>query len=148
MEFLSQLEPWHWFVASIVLVIVEIVATTGFFIGIALAALLLSGLLTVMPDLSWPWQLILFGGLSVALTVAYQVYFKNFNNATDNPLLNDRAAQQIGKQFVLDQDIEEQGAQMLGDTRWTLRSQRTLVAGTKVKVVATEGMDLVIEAVV
>jgi hypothetical protein len=31
----------------------------------------------------------------VVLTLAYRKYFRNVNEATDNPLLNDRAAQPL-----------------------------------------------------
>jgi membrane protein implicated in regulation of membrane protease activity len=145
MELLDQLQSWHWFVLAAALLILEIVATTGFFIGIALAALVVAGVLLVVPELAWEWQLLWFGLLSVALTVGYKVFFSGLNDATDNPLLNDRAAQLIGKSFVLGADLDKEGAQMLGDTRWTVRSNATLNKGTKVHVTATEGMVLIVE---
>jgi membrane protein implicated in regulation of membrane protease activity len=145
MELFAQLQPWHWFVLAMVLGMLEIVATSGFFIGIALAALAMAGVLWVSPDLGWEWQLLWFGLLSVLLTVAYMVLFRRVNDATENPLLNNRAAQKIGESFVLTADLDTSGAEMLGDTRWTIRYSGMLKKGTKVRVTASEEMALFVE---
>ena len=145
MEFITEVAPWQWFVLAIVLFAIEIFATTGFFIGIALAALVLSILGLVAPGLGWEWQLLVFGGLSVALTVAYKKYFKGFNEETDSPLLNDRAAQMVGDSLVLDEEVRGAGAVMIHDTRWQVECDGILAAGSRVKVVGSRGMTLLIE---
>ncbi|MEZ5503374.1 MAG: NfeD family protein [Halioglobus sp.] len=146
MELFDQLHAWHWFVLAVVLFALELMAATGFLIGIGLAALVLAVVVLVLPDVSWDWQLLGFGLLSVALTVGYKVFFRQVNDATDNPLLNDRAAQLIGRTFVLDADLDATGAEMIGDTRWSLRCAGRINRGTRVRIVNTEGMVLVVEA--
>ena len=113
---------------------------------IAFAALALAGLLWLVPALSWDWQLLVFGVLSVVMTIAYRSYFKPGKDAPDTPVLNDRAAQMLGKLFVLGVDLDRAGADMIGDTRWTLRSAERIGKGTRVRVVGVEGMVLVVEA--
>lgn len=146
MEILEQLQSWHWFVAGIILVMLDIFLLGGFLLGMALAAVAVALLLQLSPEMGWDWQLIYFGALSLIFTVAYLKFFRKVNEATDNPLLNDRAAQLIGRTFVLGEDLDGSGAHMLGDTRWTLQCRGTISGGTKVKVVGSEGMSLVVEA--
>jgi membrane protein implicated in regulation of membrane protease activity len=144
-ELFDQLHAWHWFVLAVILIVLELTTTTGFLLGIAFAALALAGILLVVPDLSWDWQFLSFGVLSVVLTLGYRVYFRPDNDASDNPLLNDRVAQLMGKSFVLGVDLDRSGADMLGDTRWALRSAGLIKQGTRVRVVAVEGMVLTVE---
>jgi membrane protein implicated in regulation of membrane protease activity len=144
-ELFDQLHAWHWFVLAVILIVLELTTTTGFLLGIAFAALALAGILWVVPDLSWDWQFLSFGVLSVVLTLGYRFYFRPDNDASDNPLLNDRAAQMVGKSFVLGVDLDRSGADMLGDTRWALSSAGRIKQGARVRVVAVEGMVLTVE---
>ncbi|CAA0122726.1 Inner membrane protein YbbJ [Halioglobus japonicus] len=145
MELFNQIQGWHWFVLAVVLIVLELTTTTGFLLGIAFAALALSGILWVVPELSWDWQFLSFGVLSVVLTLCYRMYFRPDNDASDNPLLNDRAAQMLGKSFVLGAELDRSGADMIGDTRWALRSAGKIERGARVRVVAVEGMVLSVE---
>ena len=145
MELFDQLHAWHWFVLAVILIVLELTTTTGFLLGIAFAALALAGILVVVPDLSWDWQFLLFGVLSVVLTLGYRTYFRPDNDASDNPLLNNRAAQMVGKSFVLGVDLDRSGADMIGDTRWALRSAALIKQGARVRVVAVEGVVLTVE---
>ena len=145
MELFDQLHAWHWFVLAVCLIVLEVTTTTGFLLGIAFAALALAGVLYVAPELSWDWQFLSFGVLSVVLTLGYRAYFKFVNNATDNPLLNDRAAQMMGKLFLLSVELDRSGADMIGDTRWTLRSAGRINKGARVRVIGVEDMVLIVE---
>lgn len=145
MDLFEQLQAWHWFVFAVILFVLELLITTGFFLGMALAALVLAGVLFVVNGIAWSWQLLWFGVLSVALTLAYRRFFRQVNAATDNPLLNNRAAQLIGKSFVLGVDLDRNGADMLGDTRWTLRCAGRIKKGSRVRVVDVDGMVLRVE---
>ncbi|NND67699.1 MAG: NfeD family protein [Halioglobus sp.] len=144
MELLNHIEPWHWFVLAAALFALEVTATTGFFIGIAVSALILWVLMLLSPELGWELQLAVFGGLSVVLTIAYKKYFKRFNEETDSPLLNDRAAQMVGDSLVLDEDLSGHGAIMIHDTRWQVECEGTIAAGTRVKIADSRGMTLVL----
>jgi membrane protein implicated in regulation of membrane protease activity len=144
-ELFDQLHAWHWFVLAVVLIVLELTTTTGFLLGIAFAALAIAGTLWMVPDLSWDWQFLSFGVLSVVMTLGYRTYFRPDNDASDNPLLNNRAAQMVGKSFVLGVDLDRSGADMLGDTRWKLRCAGRIKQGSRVRIVAVEGMVLIVE---
>lgn len=145
MELFTQLQAWHWFALAVLLIVLEVTTTFGFLLGIAFAALALAVALLILPGLAWDWQLLSFGVLSVLLTVGYRRYFKPVNDATDNPLLNDRAAQMVGKSFVLGIDLDRSGADMVGDTRWALSSTGRIDKGTRVRVVGVDGVVLRVE---
>lgn len=145
MELFDQIHAWHWFVLAVILVVLELATTTGFVLGIAFAALALSGILLIAPGMAWDWQFLIFGVLSVVLTLFYRAYFRPDNDASENPLLNDRAAQMLGKSFVLNVDLDGTGADMIGDTRWALRTAGRLERGSRVRVVGVEGMVLSVE---
>jgi membrane protein implicated in regulation of membrane protease activity len=145
MELFDNLHAWHWATLAVILFALEMLISTGFLLGIGFAAIVLAVLMFVLPGIAWEWQLLCFGALSVVLTLAYRKYFRHVNEATDNPLLNDRAAQLIGKSFVLSVDLDRSGADMLGDTRWTLRSSTRIAKGARVRVTGVDGMVLHVE---
>ena len=145
MELFTQLQAWHWFALAVILIVLEVTTTVGFLLGIAFAALALAVALFIVPALAWDWQLLSFGVLSVLLTVGYRRYFKPVNDATDNPTLNDRAAQMIGTSFVLGVELDRSGAAMVGDTRWALSSAGRIDKGARVRVVGVDGMVLRVE---
>jgi len=64
------------------------------------------------------------------------------------PLLNDRAAQLIGRRVVLEESlIAGQGRIKVGDTLWKASADTQLDAGTTVEIYASEGMMLKIKSV-
>ena len=144
MELFSELQPWHWFVIGTVLLGMEIFGAGGFLIGIAVAAILMAPFTWLMTDISWEWQLILFSIDAVIFTILYLKFFKNFNQQTDAPELNDRAAQLIGTRFQLEQALNGQGSVQLGDTRWKMTCDGEIEAGSQVQITGSNGMTLVI----
>lgn len=142
-DWFSTLTQWHWLSVGIVLFILEVFGASGFLIGLALASLVLAGLTAMELVTSWQYQLLWFALLGVVFTVLYWRVFRSFNRTTDEPLLNDRAAQLIGRKFLLEQVLENgQGRVQLGDTLWKAEAETELAIGTTVEVYASEGMVL------
>jgi membrane protein implicated in regulation of membrane protease activity len=117
---------------------------TGLFIGIALSSLAMAAFLAFSTTMPWEAQLGLFGFLSVAFNFLYFKFYRRFNDETDTPLLNNRAAQLVGETFTLQSDIIHQGAVMIHDTRWLVRCEVTLKKGSRVTVVGADGMSLLL----
>jgi membrane protein implicated in regulation of membrane protease activity len=144
-ELLAGLEVWHWFVFGIMLMVLEIAGAGGFLIGMALAAFFLAALLFVVPALGWPWQLAIFALTSVSVTVLYLKVFRNFNQATDAPLINDRAAQLVGQFITLTEPVHNgEGSVQVGDTRWRVKCEGDLPVGEIVEVADSDGMTLIL----
>ena len=136
--------PWHWFLLGLVLLILEVVGLAGFMLGVAVGAFITGTWLWLDPSIHWHFQLLIFAVSGVVLSVAYWRWFKRFNLATDQPLLNNRAAHLIGQRYPLNTSIENgRGRIQVGDTFWQIRCNAMLKAGDVVKITGAEGMDLV-----
>src|SRR5690606_41850682 len=97
MEFFLVLEPWHWLSLGMLVLILEVFGSGGFLLGIGIAALLNALVLFLFPALPWYVQFIIFAFMSVVITGVYWKRFRNFNNKTEQPLLNSRMARLIGR---------------------------------------------------
>lgn len=140
---LDAITTWHWLTLAVVLLILEVLGTSGFLLGIAFAALVMSGLTALDMLPAWQHQLLLFSLLTVVFTLLYWKVFRRFNDRSAEPLLNDRAAQLIGRRLVLEERlVGGQGRIKVGDTLWKAVADEELEAGTTVEVCGSEGMTL------
>lgn len=148
MEFFQQIEVWHWLILALLLLGGEALGAAGFMLGAVAAALVLALLVWLDMGLTWQQQISWFAGLTLVFSVVYWWRFKRFNETTEAPQLNDRAAQLVGRQFALSHDlVGGQGKQQIGDTLWKVAADGDLTAGTQVKVVASDDMVLQIQLV-
>lgn len=149
-HFLSQLGLWGWFVAGLVLLILEIMAPGIFFIWFGLAALVTGGLAFLigsMVSFGWQLQTVLFLVLAVIFVLVGRRVF-GFNTRQDEPLLNRRGDQLIGQRATLSEPIVNgRGRIHINDTTWRVRGP-DLPAGTEVRVVSFDPITLEIEVAV
>lgn len=146
-DWLDALNQWHWLILGVLLLILEVLGASGFLLGLAVASLVVAGVVALGVVDSWSYQLLLFALLGIGCTVLYWRLFRSFNRYSDEPLLNDRAAQLIGRKFILAQDLDHgQGRVQVGDTLWKAEADTTLTAGTQVEVYASEGMVIKVRA--
>jgi len=144
-EFFEAMQFWHWIILAIVLIAGEALGATGFLLGAVMAALEVALITYIWPDISWQKQLSLFAVLALLCSVWFWYRFKSFNQETDQPKLNDRAAQLIGREFALTQEMAGgQGKMQVGDTLWRVESETNLSVGTQVKVIGSREMVLLI----
>jgi membrane protein implicated in regulation of membrane protease activity len=144
---LSDIAYWHWLVFGIALVILEVFMPGTFFLWMGVAALVTGGLLYLAPMLAWEWQLLLFALLSATTIVVWRYWITRHPAATDQPTLNRRGEQYIGRVFVLQTRIENGvGRIRVDDTLWKVHGPDT-AAGARVRVVGVEGIVLEVEAV-
>ena len=144
-EFFEAIQFWHWILLAIVLIAGEALGAAGFLLGAVMASLELALITYIWPDLTWQQQISLFAVLALLCSVWFWYRFKNFNQATNQPQLNDRAAQLIGGEFALTRAIKGgQGKMQVGDTLWRVESAINYPAGTQVKVVGSRDMVLLV----
>ena len=144
-EFFEAMQFWHWIILAIVLISGEALGATGFLLGAVMAALEVALITYIWPDLSWQKQLSMFAVLALLCSVWFWYRFKSFNQKTDQPKLNDRASQLIGRESALTQGMTGgQGKMQVGDTVWRVESETNLPAGTQVKVIDSREMVLLI----
>jgi|TARA_B110000503_G_scaffold25087_1_gene39594 membrane protein implicated in regulation of membrane protease activity len=144
-EFFEAMQFWHWIILAIVLIAGEALGAAGFLLGLVMASLELALITYIWPDLSWQQQISLFAVLALLCSVWFWYRFKNFNKQTNQPELNNRAAQLVGREFALTQEMRGgQGKMQVGDTLWRVESPTNLPVGTQVKVTGNRDMVLLI----
>jgi len=148
----SNLGPWNWMVLGFLLLAAEIVAPGVFLVWIGIAALIVGTIsLAAWGAVFWPWQVQVLVFLVLSLLSAYlgRKLVASRKNDSDQPLLNRRGVQLIGRTATLTEPIREgRGRIQLGDTLWRV-SGPDLPAGARVRVVAAADtdLDLVVEPI-
>lgn len=148
----NELGPWNWMALGFVLLILEILAPGVFLLWIGLAALIVGTLSLMVWDQSfWVWQLqvVIFLVLALACAFAGKRIVGKRGDQSDQPLLNRRGEQLVGRIATLSEPIANgRGRVKIDDTIWRV-SGPDLPAGTQVRVKAATDLDLelVIEAV-
>jgi membrane protein implicated in regulation of membrane protease activity len=143
----SQIDYWHWWILAGILLILEVSAPSFFFLWLTIAAAITGFVLLAVPDLGWQYQLLLFSALSVVTITAFKRYQRARPAATDQPALNRRGEQYIGRTFTLTNPIvNNNGVIRVDDSTWRITGS-DLPAGATVRVVDADGVILKIEAV-
>ena len=142
---LLELGPWNWMVLGFVLLVAEVAAPGIFMLWIGIAALLVGAASLLLWDAGlWTWQVQVLVFLVLSLLSAYagKKLMGGRDQPTDQPLLNRRGEQMIGRTATLAEPIREgRGRIQIGDTLWRV-SGPDLPAGTRVKVVGANDIDL------
>lgn len=145
MSILQELTPWHWWVLAALLMILEIITPGVFLLWLGVAGVIVGGVLWFWPDIGWEWQLLSFAILSILSIVLARRYLMFRPIKTDQPRLNRRGEQYIGRTLVLDEAIVNgYGKVRVDDSTWKVEGPDAPV-GTSVKVVGVEGVLLKVE---
>jgi membrane protein implicated in regulation of membrane protease activity len=118
---LSELQPWHWWALAAILIGIEILSPTFFFLWPGIAAALVGVIAYFIPTLGGDVQIIIFAVLSVVCTFFWKRYAPaSWTSTEQHPTLNRRAESIIGRQVRAAVDFSGgQGAVTVGDTRWS-----------------------------
>ena len=147
-----ELGPWNWMLLGFVLLALEILVPGIFLLWIGIAAILTGALsLQLWASDFWSWQVQVLVFLGLALVSAYvgRRVAGADRTTSDQPLLNRRSEQLLGRTATLAEPIREgRGRIQLGDTLWRV-SGPDLPVGTRVKVVkvADGDLELVVEPI-
>src|SRR5690606_9417972 len=101
----ADLGPWNWMVLGFVLLIFEIFVPGVFLLWIGIAAIIVGALSLQLWDASfWVWEVQVLAFLALSLISAYTGKFimARKRDETDEPLLNQRGAQLVGRTATLD----------------------------------------------
>jgi len=138
---------WHWWVFAIVLMTLEIVLPSFFALWLGIAAFFTGLLLLLFPELSWQFQWLVFSVLSVMSIILWRKYYAKHPIRTDEPLLNRRGEQHVGRIVTLTSPIVDgQGKVILDDSTWKVQGADCPV-GTRVQVVAVDNVILKVEVI-
>ncbi len=148
MDWISQIEFWHWFIAAIILITLEMVVLPAvFFLWMGIASGVVGLLLMLIPGMPFMAQIIIFAIFSVVSLVIHKRYLKNNPPTTDEPTLNRRGEQYVGRTFTLEYAIENGvGKIKVDDSTWKVMGE-DMGKGRKVKVTGIDGTVFNVEAV-
>ena len=137
-----RMEVIVWACLALVLIAAEVMAPGVFMLWLGIAAGVVFAVVLLVPGIPPPWQALGFIILSFVSIAVYRRYFRVRDAQSDQPLLNRRAEQFVGKVFALETPIVNgSGRIKVGDALWTVIGPE-LPAGSKVQVTAADSMTL------
>lgn len=138
---------WHWWILAVVLVIVEILAPTFFALWLAVAAFMTGVALFLVPEMQWEYQVFLFAVLSVVSIVVWRHYYNKNPIVTDEPQLNRRGEQYVGRVITLQEPIVDgQGKVKVDDSTWKIEGD-DCPQGSKIRIVSVDNVVFQVEIV-
>ena len=152
-EFLNSLQPfWLWLaVACIFLAIEVLIVPSGFFLCLGTSAAIVAAVLFFVPAISWLWAFTLFAALTVASGIFWWKVVRKrskMHEEQDEGTLNVKTRQLIGYRATLDEDIKNgRGRIRVNDSAWPVTADADYPAGTRVEVVAVQGITLTVQKV-
>ena len=141
-------DVFFWAVVALLLVAAEVMAPGAFMLWLAFAAAAMFVLAWLFPDMPIVLQAVLFVVLGFSSILAYRKWLQQRQEPeSDQPALNRRTAQLVGRIVPLERAIERgTGRVQIADAYWEV-SGPDLPAGASVRIVGAEGMTLRVEAV-
>lgn len=138
---------WFWWGLALALFALEALLPGAFMLWLGFAAAGTGIVHLLVPGAGLAVQWIVFCVLSlVAVGFGWRYRSRNPPAPSDQPLLNKRAEQLIGRVFPLETAIRDgRGRLKIGDALWTVEGDDT-PAGERVRIVAVDGMVLRVHA--
>lgn len=139
---------YGWWLLALVLIGAELLVPGYFLLWVGIAAAALGLVLLFLPDLSFAVQAIVFVVLALISCYGYWRFVRRIaNRPSDQPLLNRRAEQFIGRRYTLETAIVNgSGKARVADSLWLVEGPE-LPAGAAVEVVGVDGSTLKVRAV-
>lgn len=143
MEFMTQIDHWTWWVIGVLLIVLEMFAPAAFFLWMGISAIITGAFLWMFPSMEWTLQLLIFSIQSILSIVVWRKFFINISADSDQPLLNKRAQQFVGRVFTLESDMKNGIGQIkIDDSTWRVMADEDYSSESKVKVVGEDGINL------
>lgn len=140
---IAKYGPSLWFALTVVLFLLETVVPGVHFLWFGVAAAIVGALALALP-MAWQVQLILFSVVAIITVFLARRSGSGTNAKSQEPDLNVRGAQYIGRRVVVDDAIRNgRGRVRVGDTIWGAEGEDA-AAGTEVEVTGVNGTMLVV----
>ena len=134
-----------WAAVALLLFAAETLAPGAFMLWLGLAATAVFVIVLAAPDLPVLAQVGLFVVLSFVSVQVYRHWFRGHERKSDQPMLNRRAGQLIGRVVPLDRAIVNgRGRVQIADAYWDVAGP-DLPVGSAVRIVGTDGMTLQVD---
>jgi len=145
-NYFLSLGGWSWLILGGLLLAVEVLARGVFMLWLGLAAMV-TGLITLSFSVGFQGQMIIFAITSLVSVLIGRQMFVGKHVQTDQPFLNEKGDQLVGKTFTVSKAIENgRGKVQVGDTVWSVTGPDAQ-QGARVKVTSVDGNRLTVEPV-
>jgi membrane protein implicated in regulation of membrane protease activity len=146
MEILGvTVDYWHWWILGGLFLLLEAFVSGFFFVWLAVSAAVVGIAMLLYPELGWKIQLVIFSVLSVGSIALFRAYQRRHPAKTDQPELNRRSRQYIGRSFTLSEPIVNGvGTLHVDDSTWRIVGD-DMPAGHNITVVGVDGVLLKVE---
>ena len=139
----ENLNFMHWLVLGLSLIILELFLWTVFLLWIGASAITVSIVFYLMPDTSWPIQLLIFVALSLASTFLAKRYYPV---KTVDDELHEKAKTYIGKECKVSSIDNGAIKVKIGNSLWFAKGTE-LSIGQIVKIIDVESSTFIVEPV-
>ncbi|MFW1925320.1 NfeD family protein [Acinetobacter ursingii] len=144
------LEPWHWFVLGIILMLSELILPAFAALWFGIAAIMVGVLLWLFPIMCLNIQIVMWIMLSILCTILWFKFIKPLSiDKTKAGLSREATIGQIGMVIQVglthDQVVVRFALPVLGADEWNCRSLSPVEVGDRVRVVDIMGNDLVVQ---
>jgi len=147
LDWLPPIGPWHWLILGLVLAALELVTPAFLFLPMGIGAAATGLMLALFPEIPWSGQLAVFAAVTVASVLAGRGYLRRHQIASDEPTLNRRGHQYVGRVFTLDAPIVNGvGKIRVDDSTWKVVGP-DVPAGVRVRVSGVDGTVLLVEVI-
>lgn len=147
MSFFAIDAHWYWWTLALLLIAMQTFAAEDFFLALAITAGGMGFVVLFVPDLNLPMQALSFTGLAIFIFFIARFLIQDLAAGSDHPNLNQPGARYIGRIITLTHPIVDgSGNESLEGVPWTLKGP-DCEAGSKVEVVALEGIALQVQPV-
>ena len=144
-SFFTELQYWHWWVAGVGLVALEMLIPGTFFLWLGVSAGITGVVVFFAAAFDWQYQILFFSVLSVVAIYAGRKVWRPSAQVSDHPGLNRRGEQNIGRVLTLVAPLANgRGKVRVGDTLWLVMGDDFPV-GTEVRVTGIDGTILKVE---
>jgi membrane protein implicated in regulation of membrane protease activity len=134
-----------WACAALLLIAAETFVPGAFLLWLGLAAAALFLIVLLIPGIGLLWQVLLFVLLSFVSIFVYVSFIRGKARRSDQPLLNRKGEQLVGREFPLHEAIVNgRGRVKMGDALWTVEGP-DLPVGSQVRVIAVDSMILKVQ---
>ena len=143
-NYIIELGAWSWLIFGALLLAIEVLAPGTYMLWVGVAALI-TGAAAITFGLGFEAQLIVFVTAAVLSVLVGRKFMTGRSDETDQPFLNERQDQLIGKTFTVTTAIKNgRGKVKVGDTVWSVNGPDS-ETGSQVRVTAVDGNRLTVE---
>ncbi len=140
------LSYWTWFIAAVVLLVLEMLVPGVVFLWLGIAAAVTGVIVLILADLSWQLQLVIYSVLAIISVFAGRNFIQKHPTPTSDSNLNQRGTAMIGQRYKVIEAIENgSGKVKVGDSQW-LAHGPDIAEGTIVEVTSVVGAALQVKA--